>query len=115
MKATAELTAEQEAQAQELATRLSEALASDVLAEAGLSPHRLTPGAERVTCLLGATGDSFEEAAQTALPEACGLRLGESTVQRTCEDAGTRLGRLLEDGHTLGERRAWQWHPDATG
>lgn len=64
-------------------------------AEAGLGPHRLTPGAERVVSLLGTTCDAFEEAAQAALPEACGLRLSESTAQRPCEDAGARLGQLL--------------------
>jgi hypothetical protein len=83
--------------------------------EVGLSPHRLTPGAANVVCLLGLTADSFEEAAESLLPRASGLRLGESTVQRTTEDAGERLGKLLERGHTLGEQKPWQWHKDAHG
>ncbi len=48
--------------------------------QAGFNKHRLTAGAERVVSLLGQVCDSFEEAAKKALPEACGLRLGESTV-----------------------------------
>jgi hypothetical protein len=83
--------------------------------EAGLGPHRLTPGAERVVCLLGLTCDSFEEAALKALPEACGLHLGESTVRAVSEDAGARLGGLQEQGRTLGEARPFDWHKDASG
>jgi hypothetical protein len=78
----------------------------------GLGPHRLTPGAERAACLLGVVCNSFEEAAERVLPEACGLRLDESTVRRAAEDAGTRLGELLEAGHTLGDNTSWDWHKD---
>lgn len=81
----------------------------------GLSEHRLTPGAERVACLLGVVCNSFAEAADKILPEACGLRLAESTVQRATEDAGRRLGELLQAGHTLGPSRPWQWHKDLQG
>jgi hypothetical protein len=83
--------------------------------QAGFHHHRLTAGAERVVCLLGQVCDSFEEAAQKALPEACGLRLGESTVQDTTEDAGQRLGQLGEQGHTLGQPKGFDWHQDALG
>jgi hypothetical protein len=82
---------------------------------AGFNAHRLTAGAERVVCLLGQVCDSFEEAATKALPEACGLRLGESTVQDTTEDAGKRLGELLQQGHTLGKAAPFKWHKDAQG
>jgi hypothetical protein len=83
--------------------------------QAGFHDHRLTAGAERVVCLLGQVCDSFAEAAHKALPEACGLHLGEATVQRATEDAGRRLGELLQDGHTLGDPAAFTWHPDAQG
>lgn len=83
--------------------------------EAGLGPHRLTPGAERVVSLLGLTCDSFEEAAVKVLPEACGLRLGESTVRAVTEDAGARLGRLQDAGKTLGEDKSFEWYKDAQG
>jgi hypothetical protein len=82
---------------------------------AGFNGHRLTAGAERVVSLLGQVCDSFQEAAQKALPEACGLHLGESTVQDTTEDAGKRLGEWLQQGHTLGEPAAFKWHKDALG
>jgi hypothetical protein len=83
--------------------------------QAGFNDHRLSAGAERVVCLLGQVCDSFEEAAKKALPEACGLRLGESTVQRTTEDAGKRLGETLRQGHTLGSPAEFDWHKDALG
>ena len=83
--------------------------------QAGFNEHRLTAGAQRVVSLLGQICDSFEEAATKTLPEACGLHLGESTVQHTTEDAGKRLGELLQQGHTLGEPKAFAWHKDALG
>jgi Uncharacterised protein family (UPF0236) len=83
--------------------------------EAGFGPHRVTPGAERVAGLLGLTCDGFEEAAEKLLPEACGLRLAESTVQRITEDAGARLGELQEGGHTLGDDKPFEWRKDARG
>jgi hypothetical protein len=83
--------------------------------EVGLGAHRLTPGAERVVSLLGLTCDSFEEAAEKVLPEACGLRLAESTVQLASQDAGQRLGALHEAGQTLGDSKPFAWHKDARG
>jgi hypothetical protein len=83
--------------------------------EVGLGVHRVTPGAERVVSLLGLTGDAFEEAAEKVLPEVSGLRLSESTVQRITEDAGARLGKLHEEGHTLGDNKPFDWHKDAKG
>jgi hypothetical protein len=82
---------------------------------AGLSGRNLTPACEEAVALAGALGDSFEEAAGQVLPRLAGLRLGESTVQRTTEDAGGRLGKLLDEGHTLGPEVPWQWHKDAQG
>jgi hypothetical protein len=83
--------------------------------ESGLGPHRLTPGAERIVGLLGLTADSFEEAAEKTLPEACGLRLGESTVRAVTEDAGARLGELQEQGRTLAGSKPFEWYKDAQG
>ena len=83
--------------------------------QAGFNAHRLSAGAERVVSLLGQVCDSFAEAAEKALPEACGLHLCESTVQRTTEDAGKRLGEILQQGHTLGDPAGFAWHPDAQG
>jgi hypothetical protein len=61
------------------------------------------------------TCDSFEEAALKALPEATGLRLGESTVRAVTEDAGARLGGLQDQGRTLGDAKPFDWHTDALG
>jgi hypothetical protein len=58
---------------------------------------------------------SFAEAAETVLPKMSGLRLSESTVERTTEDAGTRLGTLWAQGHTLGCDADWRWNCDAKG
>ena len=81
----------------------------------GLTTKRLTPAAEQVVTLAGTLSDSFAEAATKVLPQLAGLRLAETTVERTTEAAGERLGRHLHAGRTLGVRRPWTWHRDATG
>src|SRR5207244_6533124 len=55
-----------------------------------LSPQRLTPGAEEVATLAGIQ-ESFGKAAQRTLRKMAGIRLCESTVERTTEAAGERL------------------------
>jgi hypothetical protein len=82
--------------------------------ELGLSARRLTPGAEQVVALAG-TGESFADAAEKLLPRMAGLRLSESTVERTTEAAGERLGALWGQGHTLGTATDWRWNYDAHG
>jgi hypothetical protein len=84
-------------------------------ADVGLTPKRLTPGAERAVSLAGLLTDSFEEAAEKVLPELSGLRLSETTVQRTTEAAGARLGEQLDQGKVLGGPTPWSWRPDADG
>jgi hypothetical protein len=77
----------------------------------------LTAGAERIVTLAGAI-DGFARAAELILPEMAGLRLSESTIERTTEAAGERLGDLLGEGHTLGPigvNAAWDWNRDAAG
>src|SRR5436190_1980547 len=101
-----DLTAEQEAEAGQLAQEFQ---------EVGLTTKRLTPAAERVVSLAGLLADSFAEAAAKILPELSGLHVGESTAERTTEAAGRRLGDCLEAGHTLGQPVAWKWHADARG
>jgi hypothetical protein len=79
-----------------------------------LSPQRLTPAAQEVTCLAGVQ-ESFAKAAERTLPKLAGLRLCESTVERTTEAAGTRLGERLRAGRVFGSGEAWDWHRDADG
>ena len=81
----------------------------------GLTPKRLTPAAEQVASMAGVVCNSFAEAADNVLRTLAGLRLSESTVLRTAEDAGQRLGQLLANGKTLGFPRPWDWHRDALG
>ena len=63
--------------------------------------RQLTPGAEELATLAGTVG-SFAEAAEKLLPLMAGLRLGESTVERTAEAAGERLGDLWVRGRPSG-------------
>jgi hypothetical protein len=86
--------------------------------EMGLNASHLTPAAAEVTCLAGAQ-TSFAQASETTLRKMCGLRLSESTVERTTESAGERLRAMLEAGKTFarlpGESSPWQWERDALG
>jgi hypothetical protein len=82
--------------------------------QAGLTTRRLTPGLERIATLAGAVADSFEKAAEL-LEEMGGVRLGESTVERTTEDAGRRLAEAVEAGVAFGPRVDWPWHKDYEG
>ena len=49
------------------------------------------------------------------LPRLAGLRLAESTAERTTEAAGARLARRRAAGETFGPARDWPWRPDALG
>lgn len=80
----------------------------------GFSAGTLTPGAEEITTLAG-TGESFADAAEKLLPKMAGLRLSESTVERTTEAAGRRLGALWAGGRTLGPDADWRFNRDAKG
>jgi hypothetical protein len=74
----------------------------------------LTPGASEVISLAGAI-DSFGEAATVVLKKMSGLRVSESTAQRTCEAAGGEIGRRVGAGQTFGPTAPWSWHKDAQG
>lgn len=79
--------------------------------QAGLTTRNLTPALERVAALAGAVADSFEKGADL-LQEMGGVRLGESTVERTTEDAGQRLADAVGAGATIGPKVDWLWHKD---
>ena len=82
--------------------------------DAGLTARDLTPALERVATLAGTVADSFEKAAEL-LDEMAGVRLGESTVERTTEDAGGRLAGAVAAGTTFGPRADWPWPKDYEG
>jgi hypothetical protein len=79
-----------------------------------LTASDLTPAAEEQVSLAG-TLTSFAEAAQKVLPRMTGLRLAESTAERTTEAAGQRLRRQRAAGQTFGRTRDWPWSTDAKG
>jgi hypothetical protein len=79
-----------------------------------LSPQRQTLAAQEVLALSGLQA-SFGKVADRTLYKQTGLRVSESTVQRTTEAAGARLGKLLEEGAVFGPPRTWDWHRDRTG
>ena len=80
----------------------------------GLGPGDLTPGAAQAVGLAGVIV-GFAEAADEVLTRLAGLRVSESTAQRTTEAAGQELGRRLAAGETFGPPRDWAWHRDAEG
>lgn len=64
--------------------------------------------------LCGAVADSFEKGTDL-LHQTAGLRLGESTVQRTTEAVGQRIADHLADGRKgFGGKQPWDWFRDAT-
>jgi hypothetical protein len=77
-----------------------------------LSPQRLSPGAQEVVCLAGIQ-ESFGKAAGRTLRKLAGLCLSESTVERTTEATGARLGERLQDGTVFGKAQPYDWHQDA--
>jgi hypothetical protein len=80
----------------------------------GLDRAASTPGLCEVICIAGAV-DSFAEASEVVLREMAGVRVSESTVQRTSEAVGQDIGCSLAAGETFGEARDWAWHKDAEG
>jgi len=72
----------------------------------------VTPAVERLSTLAGGIADSFEKGGEL-LDEMAGIRLSESTVQRTTEAVGQRIAQMLAEGKLLGEASPWQWHLDA--
>jgi hypothetical protein len=80
----------------------------------GLSEPSLTPAAAQVTAQAGVLA-SFAEASQRTLRTMCGLRISESTVERTTEAAGERVAARLAQGDTQGPRQSWNWQRDADG
>jgi hypothetical protein len=80
----------------------------------GLSRAAQTPGVSEVICVTGAV-DSFGEGAKIVIKKLSGLRVSESTVQRTNEAVGLDIGTRLAAGETFGAAEAWAWHKDAAG
>jgi len=80
----------------------------------GLSTATLTPAAAEVTSMAGVL-TSFAQSSEVTLQKLCGLKLSESTVERVTEAAGERVGKLLAEQKTFGEKHSWDWQRDARG
>jgi hypothetical protein len=74
----------------------------------------LTPAAEEMTALAGLLG-SFADGAERVLRKMAGLRLSESTVERTTEEAGQRVRQQRREAKPVGPARRWPWQRDAFG
>jgi hypothetical protein len=80
----------------------------------GLSERNQTPALEQLSSLAGGVADAFNKGSDL-LAKMTGVRLSESTVQRTTEAAGERIAAKLEAGKTFGAKKAWEWYRDARG
>lgn len=80
----------------------------------GLGKRPLTRAAEEVSSLAGVLG-SFADGSERVLRKMAGLRLSESTVERTTEAAGERIAARLNEGMSLGPPKEWSWQRDAMG
>ena len=69
--------------------------------------QKLTFGAREVISHMGIT-HPFEEAATTALPLARGLRVSESTVERTTEDVGADVAQQRAAGKAVPPKQEWE-------
>jgi hypothetical protein len=82
--------------------------------QTGVSERHLTPALEQLTALTGAVADSFEKGGDL-LEKTTGVRLSESTVQRTSEAVGARIAQRIGAGKTFGPKMHWDWYGDAWG
>jgi hypothetical protein len=83
-------------------------------AELGVTAATLSPAAAEVACVAGVQ-TSFAEASAKVLPKLAGLRLAESTVERSTEAAGERLAAAQASGQPSAPAQAWAWHRDREG
>ena len=83
-------------------------------ASLGLTATDLSRGAAEAAALDGGL-TSFAEAAEKILPKLAGLRVSESTVERTAGRVGEDVGRRSGRGETFGQGKAWAWSRDADG
>ena len=74
----------------------------------------MTRATEQLVALSGCLS-GFAEASEKILRTLSGIRLSESTVQRTTEDAGARLRQMLDEQVNFQPQHSWQWNCDAQG
>lgn len=76
--------------------------------------RQLTVAAAELVAVAGVLS-GFEEAAGKTLRKLSGMRLSESTVRRTTEDAGERLRQMLQERIHFQKPTSWSWYADAQG
>jgi hypothetical protein len=79
-----------------------------------LKQTHFTPAATEVICIAGVE-TSFAVASEVTLMKLGGLRVSESTVERTTEKVGQALGARLAAKETFGAEQPWEWERDAHG
>ena len=79
-----------------------------------LGARRLSGAAEELVALAGCLS-GFGEAAEKTLRKLAGIRLSESSVRRTTEDAGARLRKLLDEQVKFQRPETWNWSRDGEG
>lgn len=77
-----------------------------------LGKRALTVAAEELVTLAGCLS-GFEEASDKVLCTLSGIRLSESTVQRTTKDAGARMRQMLDAQIDFQQQQSWPWSRDA--
>jgi hypothetical protein len=74
--------------------------------ELGVTEATVSPAAAEVACIAGVQ-PSFAEASEKVLPKLAGLRVAESTVERSTEAAGERLAAAQASGQASAPAQAW--------
>ena len=64
--------------------------------------------------MCGGVAYSFEKGTEL-LQKTAGIRLSETTTQRTTEATGERIAAMLTKGRTFGGKQPWPWFRDALG
>ena len=81
----------------------------------GVAGQTLSVAAAEVVSLAG-TLSSFAQAAERTLRKLSGLRVSESTVERTTEETGQQVAEWLpEEPRQARRSRHWRWQRDAEG
>lgn len=76
--------------------------------------RKQTPAVQQLTAMAGGLS-AFRDGAERVLQKMSGVRLSESTVQRTTEDVGAILDRAQAQGNPVAPQTQWAWHCDRDG